>query len=82
MGYRDIEIQAKEILYTKQQINQRMVNYTGQSLERIEEDTERDFYMSAQEAVEYGLIDQVIDPWMLRQAHRSTISIQSELVTT
>lgn len=57
----DIEIQAKEILYLKQLINQRMANYTGQPLERIEQDTERDFYLSAQEAVEYGLIDQVID---------------------
>jgi ATP-dependent Clp protease protease subunit len=57
----DIEIQAKEILYLKQLINQRMATYTGQSLERIEQDTERDFYLSAQEAVEYGLIDQVID---------------------
>jgi ATP-dependent Clp protease, protease subunit len=57
----DIEIQAKEILYLKHFINQRMANYTGQPLERIEQDTERDFLMSAQEAVEYGLIDHVID---------------------
>jgi ATP-dependent Clp protease protease subunit len=57
----DIEIQAKEILYLKSQINQRMANYTGKSLEQIEQDTERDFFMSAHEAVEYGLIDQVID---------------------
>lgn len=56
----DIEIQAKEILYLKRQINQSMANYTGKSLEQIEQDTERDFFMSAQEAVEYGLIDQVI----------------------
>ncbi|MBD3884757.1 ATP-dependent Clp endopeptidase proteolytic subunit ClpP [Phormidium tenue FACHB-886] len=57
----DIEIQAKEILYLKRQINQSMANYTGQPLEKIEQDTERDFFMSAQEAAEYGLIDQVID---------------------
>jgi ATP-dependent Clp protease, protease subunit len=76
----DIEIQAKEILYTKQQINQRMANYTGQSLERIEQDTERDFYMSAQEAVEYGLIDQVIDAPMLRRSQSSTL--QPQLVMT
>lgn len=57
----DIEIQAREILYLKHFINQRMANYTGQPLERIEQDTERDFLMSAQEAVEYGLIDHVID---------------------
>ncbi|QZZ19645.1 ATP-dependent Clp endopeptidase proteolytic subunit ClpP [Leptothermofonsia sichuanensis E412] len=57
----DIEIQAKEILYLKNQINQRMADYTGQSLEQIERDTDRDFYMSAQEAVAYGLIDKVIE---------------------
>ncbi|HEY9845588.1 MAG TPA: ATP-dependent Clp endopeptidase proteolytic subunit ClpP [Candidatus Caenarcaniphilales bacterium] len=57
----DIEIQAKEILYLKRLINQSMANYTGKPLEQIEQDTERDFYLSAQEAVEYGLIDQVID---------------------
>jgi ATP-dependent Clp protease protease subunit len=68
----DIEIQAREILYLKCQINQRMANYTGKSLEQIEQDTERDFFMSAQEAVEYGLIDQVID--------RPTLSLHPELV--
>ncbi|NEU75224.1 ATP-dependent Clp endopeptidase proteolytic subunit ClpP [Hassallia byssoidea VB512170] len=67
----DIEIQAKEILYLKRQINERMANYTGQPLERIEQDTERDFFMSAQEAVTYGLIDRVID--------RPTLPIHPEL---
>lgn len=62
----DIEIQAYEILYLKNQINQRMADYTGQSLEQIEQDTERDFYMSAQEAVAYGLIDKVIERPMLQ----------------
>jgi ATP-dependent Clp protease protease subunit len=62
----DIEIQAKEILYLKNQINQRMADYTGQSLEQIEQDTERDFFMSAQEAVAYGLIDKVIERPMLQ----------------
>jgi ATP-dependent Clp protease protease subunit len=57
----DIEIQAKEILYLKQQLNQALANHTGQPLERIAEDTERDFYMSAHDAMAYGLIDQVID---------------------
>jgi ATP-dependent Clp protease protease subunit len=56
----DIEIQAKEILYLKKQLNQHLANHTGQPLERIEEDTDRDFFMSAEEAKEYGLIDQVI----------------------
>jgi ATP-dependent Clp protease protease subunit len=68
----DIEIQAREILYLKRQINQRMANYTGQSLEQIEQDTERDFFMSAQEAVVYGLIDRVIE--------RPTLPIHPELI--
>jgi ATP-dependent Clp protease protease subunit len=57
----DIEIQAKEILYHKQRLNELLASHTGKPLERIQEDTERDFFMSAQESVEYGLIDQVID---------------------
>jgi ATP-dependent Clp protease protease subunit len=57
----DIEIQAKEILYHKQKLNEWLAKHTGQPLERIERDTERDFFMSAQEAQNYGLIDQVID---------------------
>ncbi|KAM3090669.1 ATP-dependent Clp endopeptidase proteolytic subunit ClpP [Phormidesmis sp. 146-35] len=61
----DIEIQAREILYLKRRINQSMANHTGKSLEQIEQDTERDFFMSAQEAVEYGLIDQVVDRSLL-----------------
>jgi ATP-dependent Clp protease, protease subunit len=56
----DIEIQAKEILYLKKQLNQHLANHTGQPLARIEEDTERDFFMSAEESRDYGLIDQVI----------------------
>lgn len=57
----DIEIQAREILYLKKQLNENLARHTSQPLERIERDTERDFFMSAQEAMEYGLIDQVID---------------------
>ncbi|GAB4470059.1 MAG: ATP-dependent Clp endopeptidase proteolytic subunit ClpP [Elainellaceae cyanobacterium] len=57
----DIEIQAKEILYHKQNLNRWLAKHTGQPLERIERDTERDFFMSAKEAMDYGLIDQVID---------------------
>lgn len=56
----DIEIQAREILYIKGKLNQLMSEHTGQPLERIEADTERDFFMSAEEAKTYGLIDQVI----------------------
>jgi ATP-dependent Clp protease, protease subunit len=57
----DIEIQAKEILYHKARLNTLLADHTGQPLDRIAEDTERDFFMSANEAQEYGLIDQVID---------------------
>ena len=56
----DIEIQAREILYIKAKLNQLLSQHTGQPLERIEADTERDFFMSAEEAKTYGLIDQVI----------------------
>jgi ATP-dependent Clp protease protease subunit len=56
----DIEIQAREILYIKAKLNQLLASHTGQPLERIEADTERDFFMSAEEAKNYGLIDQVI----------------------
>lgn len=56
----DIEIQAKEILYHKRKLNELLAQHTGQPLETIEADTERDFFMSAFEAKEYGLIDQVI----------------------
>jgi ATP-dependent Clp protease protease subunit len=57
----DIEIRAKEILYLKSMLNQHLASHTGQSLEKIAEDTERDFFMSAEEAKNYGLIDQVIN---------------------
>lgn len=57
----DIEIQAKEILYHKQRLNSLLADHTGQPLEKIEVDTERDFFMSAEEAMEYGLVDQVFD---------------------
>lgn len=57
----DIEIQAKEILYLKKYLNDRLAEHTGQPIERINEDTERDFFMSAAESMEYGLIDRVID---------------------
>mgnify|MGYP001799421024 FL=1 len=70
----DIEIQAKEILSQKQQLNQLMADYTGQSLEKIEQDTDRDFFMSAQEAMTYGLIDQVLE--------RSSLPIHPELAAT
>jgi ATP-dependent Clp protease protease subunit len=56
----DIEIQAKEILHHKRTLNELLSQHTGQPYEKIEEDTERDFFMSAEDARKYGLIDQVI----------------------
>jgi ATP-dependent Clp protease protease subunit len=56
----DIHIQAKEILKLKEQLNQILVHHTGQTIEKIEKDTDRDYFMSAQEAKDYGIVDQVI----------------------
>ncbi|CAM9876173.1 unnamed protein product [Chrysoparadoxa australica] len=56
----DIEIQAKEILFTKQLLNRYMADYTDQPMEKLEEDTDRDFFMTPAEAVEYGLIDEIV----------------------
>jgi ATP-dependent Clp protease, protease subunit len=56
----DIEIQAKEILYIKQRLNELIAGHTGQPFDKIAADTERDFYMSSEDAVAYGLIDKVI----------------------
>ena len=57
----DIEIQAREILYLRARLNQMYAEHTGQALERIERDVERDFFMNAEAAKEYGLIDQILD---------------------
>ncbi|WP_067062399.1 MULTISPECIES: ATP-dependent Clp endopeptidase proteolytic subunit ClpP [Roseateles] len=57
----DIEIHAREILKTREQLNRILAERTGQSLEKIQADTERDYFMSAAESATYGLIDQVIE---------------------
>ena len=57
----EIEIQAKEILYLKKTLNSLLAEHTGQSLEKINEDTERDYFLSPDEAVDYGIIDKVIN---------------------
>ena len=57
----DIEIQAKEILYARQRLNEILAKHTGQSVERIAEDVDRDRFMSPIEAKDYGLIDQVVE---------------------
>ncbi|MDO5623364.1 MAG: ATP-dependent Clp endopeptidase proteolytic subunit ClpP [Pseudomonadota bacterium] len=56
----DIEIQARDILRTKAQMNRILAERTGQPLEKIQQDTERDYYMTADEAKDYGIVDQVI----------------------
>ena len=65
----DISIQAKEILRMKETLSQILANHTGQPLERIHQDSDRDFYMSAEEAKEYGLVDEVITS--IRTARKS-----------
>ena len=57
----DIEIHAKEILKIREQLNQLLADHTGQSIETIDNDTERDNFMGSDQAVEYGLIDEVLN---------------------
>ncbi|MGB3137658.1 MAG: ATP-dependent Clp endopeptidase proteolytic subunit ClpP [Nodosilinea sp.] len=64
----DIEIQAREILYHKSRLNELIAHHTEQPIDRIEADTERDFYMSAAEAKDYGLIDDVVEQRSLSSA--------------
>ncbi len=64
----DIQIQAEEILRLRRMLNNILVQHTGQPLERIEKDTDRDYYLDAQQAVEYGLVDEVITPSQAREA--------------
>lgn len=57
----DIEIQAREILYLRERLNGLISAHTGQPLERVEKDVERDYYMSAEQALEYGIIDRILE---------------------
>jgi ATP-dependent Clp protease protease subunit len=68
----DMEIHAREIIKMRQQINEVLVECTEQSVERIERDTERDFFMSAAAAVEYGIIDEIIAPSQIEAAAEVT----------
>jgi ATP-dependent Clp protease, protease subunit len=70
----DIEVQAKEILYLRAQLNSIYAKHTGRQVEQIERDMVRDFFMSAEEAKEYGLIDSVI-------AHRGEVVEESKQPT-
>lgn len=58
----DVEIRAREILKTKQRLNEILAFHTGQDMQQIEKDSDRDFFMSAEESKDYGLIDSVFDP--------------------
>jgi ATP-dependent Clp protease protease subunit len=56
----DIDVQAKEILRLREQLNNALARHTGQSLKKIEKDTDRDMFMTSKQAVEYGLVDEVL----------------------
>jgi ATP-dependent Clp protease, protease subunit len=57
----DIEIQAREILRIRESINSILSRHTGQPLERISKDTDRDYFMSGEEARDYGIVDQILE---------------------
>jgi len=57
----DIDIHAREILKTREQLNQILAEHTGQSVKTIAKDTDRDYFMSPKDALEYGLVDQILD---------------------
>ena len=57
----DIDIQAKEILRMREEINRILTKHTGQPLEKVAKDTERDYFMSAKQAIEYGIIDEILE---------------------
>jgi ATP-dependent Clp protease protease subunit len=74
----DIEIQAKEILRLREKLNTILVKHTGQPIEVIETDTERDFYMDGEAAKEYGLIDHVLEPEELAEATKDKKEVEKE----
>ena len=57
----DIKIQAEHILKIKDRLNKILVKHTGQTLDRIDKDTDRDYFMSAEEALDYGIVDKIIE---------------------
>ena len=64
----DIEISARHILRIKERLNDILVKHTGQPMKKVEKDTDRDYYMTAEEAKEYGLIDQIVERPPLKKA--------------
>jgi ATP-dependent Clp protease protease subunit len=57
----DLDIQAREILRIREQLNQILVRHTGQSLKKVEKDTDRDLFLTGKQALEYGIVDEVIE---------------------
>ncbi|MGC8554237.1 MAG: ATP-dependent Clp endopeptidase proteolytic subunit ClpP [Candidatus Acidulodesulfobacterium sp.] len=64
----DIDIQAREILRMREELNQILAGHTGQNIDKIREDTERDFFMSGTQSVEYGIIDKVVEKKEIKEA--------------
>lgn len=58
---KDVEIQTKEMIRIKNQVNEILANHTGQTIKKIEKDTDRDFFMNAEEAKKYGIVDQIVE---------------------
>lgn len=71
----DISIQAEEILRLKRYLNDILVKHTGQKMKRVEEDVDRDFYMSSEEAKEYGIIDEVVESLRAEKADFATVGV-------
>jgi ATP-dependent Clp protease protease subunit len=76
----DIEIHAKEILRQRRQLNEILAAHTGQSTERIQEDTDRDHWLTAEQAVEYGLVDSIMAPTRV-PLNPSTPAVSGVLIT-
>ncbi len=72
----DIEIAAREIVFTRQRLNEILAKHTGQPIERITEDVDRDRFMSPKEAVEYGLIDRVLEGPVSDARHLRTVDAE------
>jgi ATP-dependent Clp protease protease subunit len=73
----DVEIQAREILRLREELNGIMAHHTGQPIDRINLDTERDFYMSGQQAKEYGLVDEVISTRLVKPKEGHLSGVES-----
>lgn len=74
----DLEIQTKEILVIREKLNQILANHTGQSIDKIAKDTDRNFFMSAEEAKKYGIIDEVMDRKGLTKKKAATKKSESK----